>query len=51
MYQISNSKPLDGSSKGGKWEIIELYDERIKDLFKLNMIQKICKYRQSIRIS
>lgn len=32
MYPIDNPKPLDGSSKGGKWEIIEIYDEKLKDI-------------------
>lgn len=36
IYQIDNPKSLNGSSKGGKWEIIELYDEKIKKMFKLN---------------
>lgn len=30
MYQISNPKPLDGSSKGGKWEIVEIYNDEIR---------------------
>lgn len=36
LYPIKNPKPLDGSSKGGKWEIIEdpngLLTKKFKEL-------------------
>lgn len=34
LYPIDNPRPLDGSSKGGKWELIEMYDEKLKDWIK-----------------
>ena len=37
MYSLSNPRPADGSSKGGVWEIYEIYD---KDLKKLLSTQK-----------
>lgn len=30
VYQIKNPRPLDGSSKGGKWEIVEIYNDEIR---------------------
>lgn len=36
-YSITNPRPLDGSSKGGRWEPIEIYDDSLQQLFnKLN---------------
>ncbi|HBF68771.1 MAG TPA: hypothetical protein DDW20_05620 [Firmicutes bacterium] len=32
MYSFSNPRPADGSSKGGIWEIYEIYDEKLKKL-------------------
>lgn len=29
MYSIFNPRPADGSSKGGNWEICEIYDKRL----------------------
>lgn len=39
LYPIDNPKPVDGSSKGGKWEIIEDENGRLTEIFKkLNLI-------------
>lgn len=32
MYSSSNPRPADGSSKGGAWEIYEIYDKNLKEL-------------------
>ena len=32
MYSLSNPRPADGSSKGGVWEIYEIYDKNLKEL-------------------
>ena len=34
MYSIINPMPVDGSSKGGKWEIYEIYDNQLLNLLK-----------------
>ncbi|GFN35808.1 hypothetical protein [Tepidimicrobium xylanilyticum] len=36
LYSISNPRPLDENSKGGKWEIVEDYIDNLKDLMKKN---------------
>lgn len=32
MYSSSNPRPADGSSKGGVWEIYDVYDKKLKEL-------------------
>lgn len=32
-YSATNPKPLDGSSEGGKWQLIESYDKGLTELF------------------
>ena len=32
-YTANSPRPLDGSSKGGKWEPIEIYNEKLKEIF------------------
>lgn len=34
LYPIVNPKPLDGSSNGGSWEIIEDEENKLTDIFK-----------------
>lgn len=34
LYPIINPRPLDGSSKGGKWEIVEDKDGKLANIFK-----------------
>lgn len=36
LYSISNPRPLDESSKGGKWEIVEDYTGNLKELMEEN---------------
>lgn len=36
LYSIYNPKPLDESSKGGKWEIVEDYVGNLKELLEEN---------------
>jgi hypothetical protein len=36
LYSIYNPRPLDESSKGGKWEIVEDYIGNLKKLMELN---------------
>ena len=39
LYPIDNPRPLDGSSKGGKWEIVEDEEGKLAEIFrKLNLI-------------
>ena len=33
LYSIINPKPLDGSSKGGKWKIVEDNDNKLNTVF------------------
>ena len=32
-YSATNPKPLDGSSEGGRWQLIESYDKGLTELF------------------
>ena len=32
-YSAINPRPLDGSSEGGRWEPVEIYDDGLKRLF------------------
>ena len=32
MYSSSNPRPADSSSKGGTWEVQEIYDNKLKEL-------------------
>ena len=40
LYPIKKPKPLDGSLKDGKWEIIEDPDEKLAKIFKKLKITK-----------
>lgn len=35
LYSAINPRPLDGGSKGGKWEIVEDNNETLSKLFKI----------------
>lgn len=35
LYSAVNPRPLDGSSKGGKWEIVEDNNEALSRLFQI----------------
>lgn len=39
-YSVSKPAPLDGSSKGGKWELIESYNKELEELFNKLCTQK-----------
>ena len=32
MYPADNPRPLDGSSNGGKWEVVEIYENELKKI-------------------
>jgi hypothetical protein len=39
LYSMKNPVPLDGSSKGGRWELVEDYKGIIKEEFKKQGIE------------
>ena len=39
LYSIINPRPIDNSSIGGKWEIVEDEDGKLAEIFKLNGVQ------------
>lgn len=39
-YSATSPRPLDGSSEGGKWEPIEIYDDGLQKLFDKISTQK-----------
>ena len=39
-YSATSPRPLDGSSEGGKWEPVEIYDDGLQKLFDKISTQK-----------